>query len=166
MDSLTETEVRASFVNATKGEVARMNLPVDLDQQPWADLDLLGWVDPRSPLSGYLVVPTPARGPVGVQLRRTSGGGARRRARMCSLCATTHGSQGVALMVAPRAGRSGRDGNTVGLEMCATLACSAYARGTLKAPSLSAVHETLTVEERRARLHRNTLAFVERVLAP
>ena len=163
MDVLTDSEVRASFVNATKGEIARMNLPVDLHELPWAELDLLGWVDPKAPLSGYLVVPVPERGPVGVQLKRITGRGTR-RARMCSLCATTHGGQGVALMVAPRAGRSGRAGNTVGLEMCASLACSAYARGALKPPSATAVHETLTIEERRERLRRNALAFVERVL--
>lgn len=163
MESLTETEVRASFVNATKGEIARMNLPPELDLQPWAELDLLGWVDPKAPRSGYLVVPTSDRGPVGVQLKRAAGGGTR-RARMCSLCATTHSGQGVALMVAPRAGRSGRAGNTVGLEMCSSLACSDYARGTRKPPSATAVHETLTVEERRVRLRRNVLAFVERVL--
>jgi hypothetical protein len=165
MDSLTDTQVRASFVNATKGEVARMHLPTDLDARPWDDLELLAWLDPKAPQAGYLVVPVPERGPVGVQLRRSTGGGAKRRARMCSLCATTHGNQGVALMVAPRAGRAGRDGNSVGLEMCASLACSEYARGALQAPSLSAVHETLTGPERAARLRRNALAFVDRVLA-
>jgi hypothetical protein len=164
MERLTETEVRASFVNATKGEIARMNLPPDLDQQPWAELDLLGWVDPKSPLSGYLVVPMSDRGQVGVQLKRAAGGGTR-RARMCSLCATTHSGQGVALMVAPRAGRSGRAGNTVGLQMCSSLACADYARGARMPPSATAVHETLTVEERRVRLRRNVLAFVERVLS-
>lgn len=163
MEPLTETDVRASFVNATKGEIARMNLPPDLDQQPWADLDLFGWIDPRAPRIGYLVVPTPDRGPVGVQLKRAAGG-ATRRARMCSLCATTHSGQGVGLMVAARAGRSGRAGNTVGLQMCSSLACADYARGALPPPSATAVHETLTVQERRARLRRNVLAFVERVL--
>jgi hypothetical protein len=162
MDILSESDVRASFVNATKGEVARANLP-DLDDQPWDELDLLAWVDPKSPLTGYLVVPTPDR-LVSVRLTRVASGGTR-RARMCSLCATTHGGQGVALMVAPRAGKSGRAGNTVGLEMCASLACTSYARGVLKPPSASAVHETLSVEEHRARLHRNALAFVERVLS-
>ncbi|MGN6128836.1 MAG: FBP domain-containing protein [Nocardioidaceae bacterium] len=163
MESLTETEVRASFVNATKGEVARINLPPDLDQQPWDELDLLGWVDPKAPRNGYLVVPTPDQGPVGVQLKRAATGGTR-RARMCSLCATTHSGQGVALMVAPRAGRSGRAGNTVGLEMCSSLACSDYARGARKPPNATAVHETLTVEQRRTRLRHNVRAFVERVL--
>lgn len=164
MEKLSADAVRASFVNATKGEMARMNLPSDLDEKPWSDLELLGWVDPKNPRSGHLIVPVPAQGLVGVQLRR-AGDGTTRRARMCSLCATTHGGQGVALMVAPRAGRSGRAGNTVGLEMCAALACADYARGALKPPSLSAAHETLTVEERQARLRRNALAFVNRVLA-
>lgn len=162
MDRLTETQIRAAFVNATKGEVTRMHLPRDLDEQPWDDLDLLGWTDPKSPLRGYLVVPVPGRGPVGVQLARVEGG--TRRARMCSLCATTHPAQGVGLMVAPRAGRSGRDGNTVGLEMCTSLACSAYARGRLKSPSPHLAQETLSVEERVNRLRRNAIAFVERVL--
>ena len=163
MERLTEKQVRGSFVNATKGERTRMKVPTDLDRQPWAELDLLAWVDPASPQSGYLVMPTPGRGLVGVQLKRTAGGGTR-RARMCSLCATTHGGQGVSLMVAPRAGRSGRAGNTVGLEMCSSLACSAYTRGTLKPPNAATVHETLTVEQRSDRLRRNVLAFIERVL--
>jgi hypothetical protein len=165
MQSLTEADVRASFVNATKGEIARMHLPPDLDQHAWGELDLLGWIEPKSPRTGYLVAPVPERGPVGVQLKRATAGGTR-RARMCSLCATTHGGQGVSLMVAPRAGRSGRAGNTVGLEMCSSLACSAYARGVLRPPSAAAVHETLSVEERVERLRRNVLAFFERVLAP
>ena len=164
MQSLTEPEVRASFVNATKGEIARMNLPPDFDHKPWVELEVLGWVDPKAPRTGYLVVPTPGKGTVGVQVKRVPGGGTR-RARMCSLCATTHGGQGVALMVAPRAGRSGRAGNTVGLEMCSTLACPDYARGALAVPSATAVHETLTVDERRTRLRGTVLAFVERVLA-
>lgn len=165
MQSLTAAEVRASFVNATKGEVVRMNLPTDFETQPWADLEVLGWVDHQAPLCSYLVVPTPERGPVGIRLKRARGGGTTRRARMCSLCATTHAGQGVALMVAPRAGRSGREGNTVGLEICSTLACAAYARGTLTPPpSMSALHETLPREERVARLRRNVLAFVDRVL--
>lgn len=164
MENLTDHQVRASFVNATKGEVARMNLPPDLGARPWTDRDVLAWVDPQSPLSGHLVASTPERGLVGVRLTR-AGAGQTRRARMCSLCTTTHGGQGVALMVAPRAGSAGRAGNTVGLEMCSDLACSAYARGTLKPSGLNAAHETLSVEERVARLHRNVLAFLERVLA-
>lgn len=163
MEALTENEIRGSFVNATKGEAARLGVPRDLDQQPWDDLDFLAWVDPRSPLSGYLVVPTATRGLVGLQVRR-SGVEAPRRARMCDLCATTQRGDAVALMVAPRAGRAGRDGDTVGAQMCTALGCSALARGTVRPPGAQLVEETLTVEERVARLRRNVLAFVERVV--
>jgi hypothetical protein len=50
--------------------------------------------------------------------------------------------------------------------MCSSLACADYARGALHPPSATAVHETLTVDERVARLRRNVLGFFERVLAP
>ena len=162
MDPLTDRAIRASFVNCSRGEAQRAPLP-DLDQQPWADLDQLGWVDPRAPQSAFLVTVTGAHGLVGLTLRRNAGSGGR-RARMCSLCHTTHSGQGVALMVARRAGRAGRDGNTVGLDVCAGLECSLYARGIVAAPAVSAVHETLTVEARVARLRRNLDGFVERVL--
>ena len=83
MDALTEKQIRASFVNCTRGEASRLRLPPDLGTTPWDDLDFLGWVDPRSPLHGYLVVPTDGR-PVGVQLRRNQRGEGPRRTRMCS----------------------------------------------------------------------------------
>ena len=41
MEKLTEKQVRASFVNASKGEVQRINLP-DLGALDWDRLDLLG----------------------------------------------------------------------------------------------------------------------------
>lgn len=164
MHALDESGIRRSFVNATKGEATRLGLPPDLDDQPWDDLDFLAWVDPRSPLHGYLVVPTTAQGVVGVQVRR-SGVTAPRRARMCDLCATTQSGDAVALMVAPRAGRAGRVGNTVGLQMCSAMTCTAYARGTLKPPGAKIVEETLSVQERLARLHANVLALVRRVMA-
>ncbi|WSG33971.1 FBP domain-containing protein [Micromonospora ureilytica] len=48
MQRFTERQIRASFVNATKGQVSRMNLPRDLAEQPWDDLDMLTWLDPRA----------------------------------------------------------------------------------------------------------------------
>ncbi|MET0525925.1 MAG: FBP domain-containing protein [Nocardioides sp.] len=164
MDPLTESQVRSSFVNCSKGEAKRLNLPPDLGLRRWPDLDFLGWVDPRAPMQSYLVVPTDTHGLVGVRMRRNTSGTGPRRARMCSLCLTTHPGQGVSLMVAPRAGTSGREGNSVGLDICASLECSQYARGQLPLPSISAAHETLTTEERIARLQRNVLTFVARVL--
>ena len=164
MDPLTESQVRASFVNCSKGEAKRLNLPADLAVRRWADLDFLGWVDPRAPMQSYLVAPTEAHGLVGIRMRRNTSGAGPRRARMCSLCLTTHPGQGVSLMVAARAGKPGREGNSVGLDICAGLECSQFARGQLPLPVISAAHETLSTEERVARLQRNVTTFVERVL--
>lgn len=160
MESLLEREIRASFVNCSRGEATRAHLPEDLAERPWDDLDFLGWVDPKAPQTGYLVAPGDA-GPVGIVLRRNQGGAG--RARMCSLCLTTHSGTGVSLMVAKRAGRAGRDGNSVGLDICSGLECSLYARGVLAAPAVAAAHETLPAEARVARLRRNLAAFLGRV---
>ncbi|MBR7741847.1 FBP domain-containing protein [Phycicoccus sp. BSK3Z-2] len=164
MEPLTETQVRSSFVNATKGQISRMTVPQDLATRSWDDVDMLAWLDPKNPAHAHLVIPTPDHGPVGVRLKRATGGEGLRRKRMCSLCTTTHGADGVGLMVAPRAGRAGRDGNTVGVEMCTSLDCSLYARGLLAPPSATVIHETLSVESRVARLRHNLLTFVDRVM--
>jgi hypothetical protein len=161
VEPLSDRDLRGSFVNASRGEVQRAPLP-DLTEQPWADLDYLGWVDPKAPQAGYLVTETDRHGLVGLALRRNNGSA--HRARMCSLCTTVHGGTGVSLMVARRAGKPGRDGNTVGLDICSGLDCSSYARGLVPVPAASAVHETLPVDARVARLRRNLDAFVERVL--
>jgi ribosomal protein S18 acetylase RimI-like enzyme len=55
MKPLTETDVRSSFVNLTKGATKRLNLPTDLAERPWDDLDYLGWQDPKAPQNHYLV---------------------------------------------------------------------------------------------------------------
>lgn len=164
MEPLTEAEVRASFVNCSQGEARRLNVPRDLAHRAWPELDFLGWVDPKAPLQAYLVVPTDDHGPVGIALRRNTSTPGAGRARMCSVCATTHPATGVSLMVAARAGRRGREGNTVGLDICAALECSAYARGLLPLPTMSAARETLSVAERIERVERNVGAFVARVL--
>ncbi len=139
-----------------------MNLPTDLDERAWGDLDYLGWSDPRAPQRCYLVIPS-ERGPVGLAARRNPSAGG--RARMCTLCLTTHSGTGVSLVVAPRAGRAGREGNSVGQDICTELTCSAYARGLLAPPSLSAAHETLGVEQRVARLQQNLQALVRRAVS-
>ncbi len=46
MKPLTEQEIRAAFVNCTKGEAKRLSVPRDLADRPWDDLDYLGWRDP------------------------------------------------------------------------------------------------------------------------
>lgn len=123
MQPLASDEIRSSFVNCSKGEAARLPLPRDLPDWPWDHVDFLGWRDQRTPQAAYLVAIGDG-GPVGIVLRlsadRRSGG----RQNMCSLCTTVHSAADVALMVARRAGASGRQGNTVGAYLCADLACS------------------------------------------
>lgn len=160
MHPLTERQVRASFVNCSKGEAGRLGLPRDLADLPWDDLDYLGWRDPQSPARGYLVGEYEDR-LCGVVLRApTSGAGARRST--CSLCLTAH-TGGVALMVAPRAGKSGRQGNSVGTYICANLSCSLYVRGKLPTGTPT-MYETLTVEQRAKRLATNLGTFLARVI--
>ncbi|WP_424532623.1 FBP domain-containing protein [Sphaerisporangium viridialbum] len=164
MQAVSEREIRASFVNCSKGEATRMALPRGLAEQPWDDLDFLGWCDPGAPDRGYLVT---ERGGevVGVTLRLSAQhrGGLHRG--MCSLCLTTHPGSGVSLMTARRAGQAGRDGNSVGLYVCTDLACSLYVRGK-KIPDLGGrLEESLTVEEQIDRTRTKLSAFLNKVMA-
>jgi hypothetical protein len=159
---LTEPQIRASFVNCTKGEAKRLNVPRDLADRPWDDLDYLGWSDPQAPTRRYLVAEVDgATYGVVLRINEASVGAARRS--MCSLCITVQ-SGGVSLMVAPRAGKAGQQGNSVGTYICSDLACSLYVRGKLRTGT-PGMHETLTVEQRATRLVANLESFVARVRA-
>ncbi|MEU4356895.1 FBP domain-containing protein [Streptomyces virginiae] len=164
MEPLTEKQIRASFVNCTKGEAARMRLPLDFAELPWEDLDFLGWVDPGAPLRAHLVLPR-EEGPLGISLRVPSVGRTSAvKSSLCQICLTGHASSGVTLLAAPLAGARGREGNTVGTYICADLACSLYVRGK-RQPKLRAgrQEESLTLEERLARMEGNLSGFVSRV---
>jgi hypothetical protein len=156
---LTETQIRASFVNTTKGEAKRLHVPRDLADRPWDDLDYLGWRDPQSPARGYLVAPG-GDGLRGLALRAPEARTSARRS-MCSVCLTLR-SGGVSLMVAPRAGKAGQQGHTIGTYLCADLACSLYVRGKLSTGT-PGMHETLTQDARIERLVANLTSFVDRV---
>lgn len=161
MEALTEREIRGSFVNCSRGEAQRAHLPDGIDELAWEDLDFLGWVDPKAPQVAYVVAPRGDR-VVGVRLRRNDSGSG--RARMCSLCCTVHPANGVSLMVANRSGRAGRDGNSVGIDVCADLRCSGYARGWAPTPVVSLLEETTSAKQRVERLVRNLDGFLRRVL--
>lgn len=162
MHALNESEVRGSFVNLTQGAVKRMNTPRDLADRPWPDLDYLGWRDPQAPGRGYLVA-VREDGLVGIALRASDGSAGRPRKNMCSLCMTVHAGGGVALLVAPRAGKAGQQGHSVGTYICADLQCSLYLRRKLSTGT-PIMHETLDLEQRVERLSANLDAFVTRVL--
>lgn len=161
MRALTERDIRASFVNCTKGEATRLPVPRDLDGQPWEDLDFLGWRDAKAPERGYLVAERDGRA-VGVALRLATARHGHQRRSMCSLCLTTHTGGGVALMAARRAGR-GTD--SVGLYVCADLRCSLYVRGMATPEFGERMEESLSVDDQVERTRANLEAFLDRVLA-
>ncbi|ALC31601.1 FBP domain-containing protein [Streptomyces bacillaris] len=161
MRPLTEQEIRTSFVNCTKGEAKRLHVPRDLAERPWDDLDFLGWRDPQAPGRAYLVAAWGSR-PVGVQLRSSDAGSWQTRRSMCSMCVTTH-TGGVSLLVAPRSGKAGQQGNSVGAYMCSDLACSLYVRGKKDAGIGARLHESLTLEEKIRRTVANLSAFIAKV---
>ncbi|MEU5783083.1 FBP domain-containing protein [Micromonospora lupini] len=156
---LTQSVIRASFVNCTQGEAKRLAVPNDLEFRPWDDLDFLGWRDPAAPQRAYLVAET-EDGLVGVALRAAQQAGRVRRS-MCSFCLTNHTGDGVSLMTARKAGRDGRQGNSVGAYVCSDLACSLYLRGRKHAGPR--MHETLSVEEKIERTRATLAAFLRKV---
>lgn len=162
MEPLTGDEIRASFVNCSRGEAARLPLPKGLATTRWESLDFLGWGDPGSPGAAYLVAPW-REDRVGLVLRLGTGAGRAGRKNMCDLCLTTHSATDVALMVARRPGAAGRGGNTVGAYLCTDLACSLYARH-LRRPDRAQPVESLTEEQRVERLRGNLATFVRRVV--
>lgn len=160
MSPLTADEIRASFVNCSKGETKRAVMP-DLDATPWADLDFLGWPDPSGSPRAYLVLER-HDGPVGLLLRQSGGLGAA-RSTMCQICITSHSGSSVVLSVARKTGAAGKKGDSTGIYICRDLACSLYVRGK-KVSGAPSLRETLSLEASVDRLHRNLDQFVDRVL--
>lgn len=159
---VTEKTLRTSFVNASRKETSDITLPADFETIDWDALDFLGWRDPGAPAAAHLV--TEWRGKLtGLVMRLSTDRRATGRQNMCALCSTVHSTTDVALMVAPRPGASGRNGNTVGTYLCTDLACSLYAR-RLKQPDRVQPVETLSTEARIERLQANLDTFVRRVV--
>jgi hypothetical protein len=162
VEPVSADEIRRSFVNSSKSQVKAMTLPPGFTELPWESLDYLGWRDPKAPNRGYLVVRRDA-GTTGIAVNTQASGAPRRGAGLCDLCNTAHPVTDVALFAARLAGSAGRAGNTVGLYICADLACSLYLRGLreLDVPQ----GETATPEVRAERLATRLEGFVNRVLA-
>ncbi|NGO76031.1 FBP domain-containing protein [Streptomyces sp. YC504] len=161
MKPLTEQEIRAAFVNCSKGEAKRLNMPRDLAERPWDDLDYLGWRDPQAPDRAYLVTEIDGR-PQAVVLRGAPRIAGHAHRSMCSICLTTKDG-GVSLMVAPRAGKAGKQGDSVGVYVCTDLDCSLYTRGIKRVEGVLKMTETLTVDEKIARTVANVEAFLAKV---
>jgi hypothetical protein len=159
VNPLTDQQIRAAFVNLSKGAAGRVNLPSDLDERPWGDLDYLGWRDPKAPARSYLVSDRGGRVRA-VALRTSEGGVGRKRKTMCDLCMTV-GSVG--LMVAPRAGKAGQRGDSVGIYVCDALDCSLFVRH-IRSNGTVIMEERLTTAQKIERLVANLDTFLTRVL--
>ncbi|MFC7546838.1 FBP domain-containing protein [Plantactinospora sp. GCM10030261] len=165
MDPITEAELRASFVNCTRGERSRIALPGRLDAVDFDRLDFLGWRDPKAPDRACLVTRAGDRW-VGLVLRAaTKTAKSLTKSTMCSLCMTLHASSGVTLFAAPLTGAAGRNGNSVGTYICTDLQCSLYVRGLLKSDAITRMNETIAQADRIERLRLHVEAFVENVVA-
>ena len=165
MRAITETDLRESFVNCSKGERSKLALPGPLAGVDFDNLDFLGWRDPKSPERAYIVAESDAR-LVGIVLRAASKSAKNlARSSMCSVCMTPHTSSGVALLSAPLAGAAGRKGDSAGVYMCADLQCSRYVRGTLRSEAIVSMAETIDVDTKIDRLRQRLDAFVTRIAA-
>ncbi|WP_431247477.1 FBP domain-containing protein [Leifsonia xyli] len=121
---LDEQQLRSSFVNASQRERKELTLP-DLAQLRWDQLDYLGWRDRKQPGLGYVVAIVDGE-PIGVLLRQAEG---RIRTRpQCSWCEDVHLPNDVVFFIAKRAGKAGRNGNTLGTLVCSAFECSANVR--------------------------------------
>ncbi len=161
MKPLTDADIRDSLINAHASEADRMPLP-GLHEVVWAEREYLGWRDPGSPQRGYIAYWRDGR-PVGLVLRasetRLRGGSA-----ICSLCNTPQPASQVTMFTAPRAGKAGERGDSVGTYICADLACSLLIR---IAPPQYEMQPSpdVVVATRATQLVERVDKFVSRVLA-
>lgn len=123
---ITEKTLRASFVNASRRESNDLPLPDGFDATPWADLDYLGWHDPKIARRAYVVVPGLDGEVVGVLL--TSTDRAPRSRALCSWCRDVRLPNGVVTFGAKRAGAAGRRGDSVATLVCEGFECSLNVR--------------------------------------
>lgn len=154
--------LRRAFVNSSRSKAASMSLPVPWPPKRVDDRDFVGWIDPKAPRRAYLVLgPETLDELVAIELRLPSVTGIRRKT-MCDLCQSTDSPDGSVLMVAPRSGSRGRNGDSVGIMVCADFACSLRVRELLKEHQRSLSGKS---DDRIPELVGRVRAFVERVRA-
>lgn len=125
MLQLTEQQIRASFINASLRERKSLTLPENFAGLSWENLDFLGWRDPKLPLVGYVVAVLDEK-PVGIMFRKADGK-IRNRAQ-CSWCEDVDLPNDVVFFNAKAGGQAGRDGDTIGMLVCANFECSTNVR--------------------------------------
>jgi len=101
--------------------------------------------------------------PVGVILRASEVGLRHGISAMCSLCRTPQPGGQVTMFSAPKAGESGRNGNSVGTYICDDLACSIIIR-ILPAPHPMQPSPEELLAKRSAGLMERVKNFTDSVL--
>ncbi|GAA3771448.1 FBP domain-containing protein [Microbacterium kribbense] len=155
MHAPTENDIRTSFVNASVRERSSLSLPDGFAALDWDTVDFFAWRDPKLAPQGYLVVPLDGA-LTGVLLREHD---RRPTARaQCAWCEDVTLPNDVVFYSAKRAGRAGRNGNTVGTLACAGFECSRNAR---KLPPLAypGFDRAAARDRRIAALQANVAAF-------
>jgi len=122
---VSENDIRASFVNATRKELGDLALPAGFTELNWDRLDYLGWRDPKYAKRAWIVAPV-ADALIGVVLRQADAD-PRRRAQ-CSWCEDVTLPNDVVLYAARRAGSAGRKGDSLGTLVCMNFECSSNVR--------------------------------------
>ncbi|MEW1960947.1 FBP domain-containing protein [Microbacterium sp. NPDC077644] len=120
MRALTESDVRAAFINATDDELRMIEMPHDFLLVDWDFHDFLAWRDPASSKRGCILVQSGDE-VIGVVVRASDPG--RSRNGMCNICHTMQPGSQVALFTARKTGEAGRRGDGVGTYICADLSC-------------------------------------------
>lgn len=120
MRALTESDVRASFINATEDELRMIEMPHDFILVDWDFRDFFAWRYPAAGKRGCVLVETDD-GVVGIVLRASDPG--RSRNGMCNICHTMQPGSQVALFSARKAGAAGHRGDSIGTYICADLSC-------------------------------------------
>ncbi|WP_130176747.1 FBP domain-containing protein [Cryobacterium sp. SO1] len=159
---LNTSIIKTTFVNASRKVVSDITLPAGLDTTDWAQLDYLGWVDPKMKRRSYVVVPVDGE-PVGLVLRQADASPPRRA--QCSWCRDVKLPNDVVLFSAQRAGAAGRNGDTVAIWICAEFQCSVNVR---KLPSMAYIGFDVDAarEERMTMLRERSAGFAKEILAP
>jgi len=160
MLALTDQSLRASFVNASRKEVADLSLPADFETLDWESIGHLGWRDRKIGRRAYVVVPLDGR-PVGVLLQQAAAN-PRSRAQ-CSWCRDTRLPNDVVFFGAKKAGAAGRAGDSLGTLVCSEFQCSANVRARPPVAYVGFDVEAAKAE-RIATLRAKTEGFVREVL--
>jgi hypothetical protein len=143
MQSFTDAQIRASFINASLREKNDAVLPHDLETTNWDGLDYLGWRDRKYAGTSYVVAEVDDE-PVGILLRQAEG--TPRSRPQCSWCEDIQLPNDVVLFSARRSGKAGRNGNTIGTLVCSNFECSTNVR---KRPTLAYIGFDLEAERQR-----------------